>query len=178
MQPLVLVPAKEVWNFLASINEALKLDWGFTKTPNVSGFLISFSDDGQPRPRFLGTSRSRPEFERLEKSIPAEDPQDFNEISKGLAIGDENTQKFRTKVEMAYALSRPAKVRVKTKEQRKIEAKESKSTRAPAYPHRLIMNMKGGTGNYVEHKDIWVFANVKISGSLENHWIRHLPVLT
>lgn len=122
--PVILVPAKEVWSFLATINKELGLDWGFHKTPNVNGFLLNFPKDSPSRPRFLGISTSKWEFDQLQRHVPAEAPCDAEAVARGHQAGGEATSVFRRKVEMASALSKTSSRPMKAKEQRRMEAKE------------------------------------------------------
>ena len=133
--PVMLVRAKEVWEFLTIINKEIGLDWGFSRTANKDGFLLSFSGDGSPRPRFLGISNSKSDFDELSKRLPREHAHDTKVISEGLANGYESTRAFRRKVEMASALSKMNGKSSKSKELRRREAKESKAC-IHTYTHR------------------------------------------
>ena len=62
----MLIPAKEVDQFLREINTALGLALRF---PENEGFCIKFYDDGTPRPRRLGITMSRNQVRELEDAI-------------------------------------------------------------------------------------------------------------
>ena len=125
--PVIFIPAKEVWDFLVMINRELGLDWGFKRVPNLNGFLLCFDDVDNPRPRFLGVSTSKFEFELLQKSIPREHAEDSKLIDVGLASGYQTTRTFRRKLEMASALSKAQGKSSKAKELRRMQTRESEA---------------------------------------------------
>ena len=126
--PVIFIPAKEVWDFLVMINGELGLDWGFKRVPNLNGFLLRFDNADNPRPRFLGVSTSKSELEKLQRSIPREHAEDSKLIDIGLASAYQTTRAFRRRLEMASALSRVQGKSSKAKELRRMQAKEGKAS--------------------------------------------------
>lgn len=64
------MPAIEFRTLLAEINGKLDLRLKF---PDDPGFLISFLEDGSPRPRYLGCLSAENSFESMESQIPGPD---------------------------------------------------------------------------------------------------------
>ena len=100
-KPLVLVTGQEVSEALNQINNELKLDLKFPTVPNESGFMIDFEDDGQPSPRFLGTSYSKEDYSMLEQSIPEVDLKTGAKIYLEAEDRVPPTEAYRAKMESA-----------------------------------------------------------------------------
>ena len=118
---------------MGKINEELDVNWVIDKKENESGILVSFPDDGLPRPRYLGVVESKVVYDDYHKQLQAavedqdvaEDPMEAEAVSDGLEKEDIATSEFRKKIEMAAALSRQDPMSTKTKKARlRQEAKE------------------------------------------------------
>lgn len=81
------MPAAEVEEFLFEINSKLNLKLGFPHASIEPGFLMSFSTEGSPRPRYLGRLTTENDLDTMESKIlgpnfkqdgePALDPRSF-----------------------------------------------------------------------------------------------------
>ena len=82
------MPFGEVKALFDEINGALNLQCNFPDRPEYQGFLISFSDDGTPRPRFLGISSTRNTFTTMENNVPKKTPLANDQDAKSKEIFD------------------------------------------------------------------------------------------
>ena len=88
------MPAIEVRALLAEINGNLDLQLKFPDTP---GFLLSFLEDGSPRPRYLGCLSAENPLEEMESQIPGPDFKQEGEDK----IDPRSLEAFRKKIEAA-----------------------------------------------------------------------------
>ncbi|KAI9839010.1 MAG: hypothetical protein M1837_002297 [Sclerophora amabilis] len=100
-KPLLLVPSFQVQGFLNAINTALKTNLVFPYQSEQLGFLLKFTNDNTPLPRYLGLSKSRMEFQKLEKRVPQESFQLKDEPPQLLRPSDRSLAAFRKKMERA-----------------------------------------------------------------------------
>ena len=105
--------------FLDTINTTLDTQLVFPYESEEVGFLLRFSDDHTPRPRYLGRCISKMEFDKLESMIPDETfkPEGHSGMPKPT---DRSLAAFRTKIELALdATKTKSKAsRAKKKEER------------------------------------------------------------
>lgn len=115
---LLLLPAAEVEAFFSEINTELKMQLGFPDTEANRHFVLSFDQEGSPRPRYLGRIKSKQDLEELETKIPDPGPDSEDAIHPRLM------ESFREKMEAAVrAGKRSSKVSKETRKQQRIVAK-------------------------------------------------------
>ena len=120
-----MVPVKEIEGFLVGINITCHLKWELVKLERVDGLIIRFPDDCQPKPNFLGVSKCRQDYDRLQGMVPAPNESEESSLNKGLSAGDTGTEAFLEKLNMASTLLKNHRNSGKAKkEKRRIEAKE------------------------------------------------------
>lgn len=117
-KPLLLVPAAEVETFFSEINTELKMQLRFPDAEVNRHFVLSFDQEGIPRPRYLGLIKSKQDLEELENKIPDPGPNSEEAIDPRLM------ESFREKMEAAVrAGKRNSKVSKETRKQQRIVAK-------------------------------------------------------
>lgn len=121
--PLLLVLAAEVEAFFSEINTELKMQLGFPVTEANRHFVLSFDEDGSPRPRYLGRIKSKQDLEKLETKIPNPGPNSEDAMDTRLM------ESFREKMEAAVRTGkRSSKASKETRKQQRIVAKEMMCT--------------------------------------------------
>ena len=130
VKPLLLVPSGEVSILLQEINDKLGLHLDFPARSEERAFRIDFSDDGTPRPRFLGICTSRTSFDIMEKKIPPEDFTVKGEETKVDITDDRSYPAFKAKMELAVqATKNKSKA---SKEKKKITRVHQKHSMYPS----------------------------------------------
>lgn len=94
VKPLLLVPAIEFRALLAEINGNLDLQLRF---PDDPGFLLSFLENGSPRPRYLGCLSAENPLDGMESQIPGPDFKLEGEDE----VDPRSFETFRLKMEVA-----------------------------------------------------------------------------
>ena len=128
IKPLLLVPESEVRSLLEEINIDLDLQLSFPAPVHERGFLLNFPDDGQPRPRFLGTSSSQAEFKAMEQQVPTEESLVKGVSSVALATDDRSYEAFKTKMHAGVvAIQKKTKAAKDKKKLQRVHQKEGNS---------------------------------------------------
>ncbi|KAI9843863.1 MAG: hypothetical protein M1838_002420 [Thelocarpon superellum] len=114
-KPLLLLPAHQVDAFFELINTKLRTRLHFPEPSEEPGFLLHFSDDGTPRPRFLGRCNSKAGFEELEMMMPSEDFQPEPNQASGIQPSERSREAWRRKMEHAINATKNKKQAVRNK---------------------------------------------------------------
>ncbi|KAL8722581.1 MAG: hypothetical protein Q9225_000977, partial [Loekoesia sp. 1 TL-2023] len=96
-KPLILVPATEVQALFDDIKRELRLLVYFPKEERAPGFLLSFTEEGIPRPRYLG----RLDLENSLDDMEAKIPPFKHEVNGNHRLDDRSFAAFKKKMEEA-----------------------------------------------------------------------------
>ena len=113
-KPLLLIPKSEVEALFVEIYQTLGVYAGFPEVWYQSGFDIGFTEEGIPRPRYLGRFNNDCSLDDLEAMIPApgkavEEPQE---------VDDRSFPAFRRKMEEAILSGKNKNKAAKEKKRR------------------------------------------------------------
>ncbi|KAI9816462.1 MAG: hypothetical protein M1827_001594 [Pycnora praestabilis] len=103
VKPLVLIPSTQVTALIEEINTKFNCHLRFPRLPEEIGFLLTFSSDHTPRPRYLGQVRSRSKFDSMAELIPNASYQHPKEAIEGPLSppSDRSLAAFKKKMELA-----------------------------------------------------------------------------
>ena len=122
-----MVPAREFELLLSEINTDTGLELKVPSRAAACGFYVNFTDDGQPRPRFLGISSSKMAFNAMVKHTPAEDFLVKGTESLALSTDDRSYEAFKRKMEVALmATKAKAKASKEKKKAQRVQQKDGK----------------------------------------------------
>ncbi|KAL8727961.1 MAG: hypothetical protein Q9166_005726 [cf. Caloplaca sp. 2 TL-2023] len=96
-KPLILVPATEVQALFDDIKKELRLLVYFPSKEKEPGFLLSFIEEGIPRPRYLGRLDLEHSLDEMEAKIPAYE----HEANGEHRADDRSFAAFKKKMEAA-----------------------------------------------------------------------------
>ncbi|CZS95746.1 uncharacterized protein RCO7_08741 [Rhynchosporium graminicola] len=118
LQPILLVPTRQVDAFLKRINQ--KLDTALTvPSGGANGaFQVTFTNDGTPQPRYLGFSINNDMAESLRKNVP---PHYFKLDGEPGTVGtpsDRSLAAFRTKISLMTQAQKGKKIVNKEKQKK------------------------------------------------------------
>ncbi|KAL2074789.1 hypothetical protein VTL71DRAFT_8568 [Oculimacula yallundae] len=118
LQPILLVPTRQVTSFLQRINS--KLDTALAvPTGGANGsFQVTFTNDGTPQPRYLGFSINSEMAESLRNNVP---PHYFKLDGEPGAVGtpsDRSLAAFRTKIALMTQAQKGKKMVNKEKQKK------------------------------------------------------------
>ncbi|KAL8863540.1 MAG: hypothetical protein Q9178_000221 [Gyalolechia marmorata] len=119
-KPLILVPAAEVQALFDDIKKELRLLVYFPHEEQEPGFLLSFTEEGSPRPRYLGRFDLQHSLDDMEAKIPPYTYEDNGEQR----TGDRSFAAFKKKMEAAIEATKQ-----KSKHQRDRKKKERIGTK-------------------------------------------------
>ncbi|CAL8576314.1 hypothetical protein XPA_002202 [Xanthoria parietina] len=119
-KPLILVPATEVQDLFDDIKRELRLLVYFPKAEKEPGFLLSFKEEGIPRPRYLGRLDLDHSLDEMEARIPPYTDSDNGEHR----ADDRSFAAFKKKMEAAIEATKQ-----KSKNQRDRKKKERIGTK-------------------------------------------------
>ncbi|MCJ1284355.1 hypothetical protein MMC26_003686 [Xylographa opegraphella] len=126
IKPLLLVPESEVRSLLEEINNDLEIQLEFPARADERGFLLNFSDDGQPRPRFLGISSSQAAFKAIEQQVPTMESLVKGTESLALDTDDKSFAAFKMKMDLGHmATHKKAKANKEKKKFQRVQQKEA-----------------------------------------------------
>ncbi|MCJ1389545.1 hypothetical protein MMC18_002402 [Xylographa bjoerkii] len=126
IKSLLLVPESEVRALLSEINKELEIQLDFPARADERGFLLNFSDDGQPSPRFLGISLSQAAFKAMEKQVPTMESLVKGTASLALETDDKSYAAFKMKMDLAYmATQKKTKATKEKKKFQRVQQKEA-----------------------------------------------------
>ncbi|KAL8688136.1 MAG: hypothetical protein Q9224_004965, partial [Gallowayella concinna] len=114
-KPLILVPATEVQALFDDIKKELRLLVHFPKEEKEPGFLLSFTEKGIPRPRYLGRLDLEHSLDEMEAKIPPY----HHEQNGDTKTHDRSFAAFKKKMEAAIEATKQ-----KSKHQRDRKKKE------------------------------------------------------
>ncbi|PBP28596.1 QDE-2-interacting protein [Diplocarpon rosae] len=118
LQPIILVPTKQVEAFLARINRTLNTSLAVPSSGANGTFQVTFTNDGNPQPRYLGSSTQSKMAETLLKNVP---PHYYKLDSEPGAVGtpsDRSLAAFRAKIELMTAAQKGKKTANKEKQKK------------------------------------------------------------
>ncbi|MCJ1307140.1 hypothetical protein MMC25_000786 [Agyrium rufum] len=118
--PVFLVPAVEVKSFFDETEEASRVRLGFpAEDVRGQGFRTRFLDDGLPRPRFLGVSKSRLDFDTMGEYMPSPkhklDGEPILRVEGRDGKSDRSFAAFRIKIELMIQATKKKKAASKDK---------------------------------------------------------------
>ncbi|KAL8772954.1 MAG: hypothetical protein Q9209_001974 [Squamulea sp. 1 TL-2023] len=119
-KPLILVPATEVQALFDDIKKELRLLVYFPSEEKEPGFLLSFEEEGIPRPRYLGRLDFEHSLDEMEAKIPPYTPVENGEYR----VDDRSFAAFKKKMEAAIEATKQ-----KSKHQRDKKKKERIGTK-------------------------------------------------
>ncbi|KAL8847317.1 MAG: hypothetical protein Q9221_007633 [Calogaya cf. arnoldii] len=119
-KPLILIPATEVEALFDDIKKELRLLVYFPKEERDPGFLLSFEEEGLPRPRYLGRLDLEHSLDDMEAKIPSYTDKDYG----GHKADDRSFAAFKKKMEAAIEATKQ-----KSKHQRDKKKKERIGTK-------------------------------------------------
>jgi hypothetical protein len=115
-RPLFLIPASQVFDLIGKINDSLQIGLFFPLEATESGFLLEFQDDQTPRPRYLGHTMSRSDFETLQTMLSSTTFQSRNPRPAGYTkASKEALGEFKAKLDRAVDAGRNKTTAVKAK---------------------------------------------------------------
>ena len=121
-KPLILVRAEEVQALFDDIMHDLKLIVSFPKKNREPGFLLSFTEEGIPRPQYLGRLDQNHSLDDMEALIPRQQHVQYQPARPH----DRSFKAFREKMEAAVEASRrKAKAQREKKKKERIGVKQS-----------------------------------------------------
>ncbi|KAI4177197.1 MAG: hypothetical protein LQ343_000680 [Gyalolechia ehrenbergii] len=121
-KPLVLVPASEVQALFDDIKSELRLLVYFPSVEKEPGFLLSFTEKGIPRPRYLGRLDLEHSLDEMEAKIPPF----THEVNDNPRIDDRSFAAFKKKMEEAVqAMKQKSKFQKNKKKKERITLKQS-----------------------------------------------------
>ncbi|KAL8881635.1 MAG: hypothetical protein Q9192_007756 [Flavoplaca navasiana] len=119
-KPLILIPATEVQGLFDDIKKELRLLVYFPKEEKEPGFLLSFEEEGVPRPRYLGRFDLDHSLDEMEAKVPA-----YTDRDNGAHRPDDRSfAAFKKKMEAAIEATKQ-----KSKNQRDKKKKERIGTK-------------------------------------------------
>ncbi|KAK2630155.1 hypothetical protein QTJ16_000975 [Diplocarpon rosae] len=161
LQPIILVPTKQAEAFIAKISHTLSISLAIPSSGANGAFQVTFTNDGNPQPRYLGSSTESKMAETLLKNVP---PHYYKLDSEPGAVGtpsDRSLAAFRAKIELMTAAQKGKRTANKEKQkkeriekqqawhhsikrvQRYLGLRESNSSRLAAINESLKGNSSG-----------------------------------
>ncbi|KAI4124777.1 MAG: hypothetical protein LQ338_004636 [Usnochroma carphineum] len=113
-KPLILVPAHEVQALFDDIKLDLRLLVYFPKADKEPGFLLSFTENGIPLPRYLGRLDLEHSLDEMEAKIPPYKP----DLSGSHRLDDRSFAAFKKKMEDAIQATKQKSKSQKDKKKR------------------------------------------------------------
>ncbi|KAI9050016.1 hypothetical protein LZ554_006161 [Drepanopeziza brunnea f. sp. 'monogermtubi'] len=118
LQPILLVPTRQVTAFLDRINNALSINLSVPSGGANGSFQATFANDGNPQPRYLGFSINSKMAESLRNNVP---PHYYKLDGEPGAVGspsDRSLAAFRVKIELMTQAAKGKKTANKEKQKR------------------------------------------------------------
>ena len=115
---------------LQEINATLDLSLDFPVRAEERGFHLNFPEDGNPRPRFLGISASREQFNTMESRVPRQNFMLKENATLADEADDRSYNAFKLKMENAF-LSTKNRAKA-SKEKKKLQRVQQKDGRQPS----------------------------------------------
>ncbi|PVH86847.1 hypothetical protein DL98DRAFT_567142 [Cadophora sp. DSE1049] len=126
LQPILLVPTRQVESFLQRINQALGTSLALPTGGANGSFQVTFTNDGNPQPRYLGHSINSEMAESLRNNVP---PHYFKLDGESGAVGtpsDRSLAAFRTKIALMTQAQKGKKQASREKQKKeRIEKQQS-----------------------------------------------------
>ncbi|TVY43515.1 Uncharacterized protein LSUB1_G000356 [Lachnellula subtilissima] len=116
--PILLVPAKQLQDFLELINSDLNTSLAMPARGANGTFMVSFEDDGTPRPRYLGRTANKEAAETLRNNIPPTYYKPKNEPKSTVTPTPQALAAFKAKLELMNAAQKGKKNWSKEKSKR------------------------------------------------------------
>ena len=113
--PILLVPAKQLQDFLELINRSLSTSLAMPSNGANGTFMVSFENDGTPRPRYLGRSTNKEAAESLRNNIPPTYYKPMNEPKSTVTPTEQALEAFKAKLELMNAAQKGRKTVSKEK---------------------------------------------------------------
>lgn len=121
-KPLILVPASEVQALFDDIKTELRLLVYFPSADKEPGFLLSFTEEGIPRPRYLGRLDLEYSLDEMEAKIP---PFEIG-VNGNHRVNDRSFEAFKKKMEQAVqATKQKSKTQRDKKKRERVTLKQS-----------------------------------------------------
>ena len=121
-KPLILIPATEVQELFDDIKRELRLLVYFPNKEREPGFLLSFNQEGIPRPKYLGRLDLEHSLDEMESKIPPYVP----DVNGKQRINDRSFAAFKKKMEEAIqATKQKSKFQKDRKKKERISGKQS-----------------------------------------------------
>ncbi|KAJ5625841.1 hypothetical protein N7510_002150 [Penicillium lagena] len=179
-RPLLLVPALQAKALLTQINAFYHCQLCF-EPRDQRGLLLSFPNDGTPRPIYLDKSTSRHAKEQLELSIPAQ-PDNWGEwVNK---CDPEAAKAFEMKVEAAIEAIKQKKRATAKKLQKQFEIEQEWRNRLQLtiahFGLRPPIQEAGGEKQYLPPVNVyrpvpWPFEDEPIFIAIDIEWNERIP---
>ncbi|TVY54585.1 Uncharacterized protein LSUE1_G009553, partial [Lachnellula suecica] len=109
LQPILLVPAKQFQDFLEVINRSLSTSLAMPSGGKNGAFMVSFENDGTPRPRYLGRTTNEEAAETLRNNIPPTYYKPKNEPASTVTPTEQALAAFKAKLELMNAAQKGKK---------------------------------------------------------------------
>ncbi len=126
LQPILLVPTQQVESFLQRINLAIGTALTLPTGGANGSFQVTFTNDGNPQPRYLGYSDNSEMAESLRHNVP---PHYFQLDGEPGAVGtpsDRSLAAFRTKIALMTQAQKGKKQASREKQKKdRIEKQQS-----------------------------------------------------
>ena len=123
-QPILLIPTKQLQRFLSDINRKLKIYLTIPTGGVNGGFVVTFENDGTPRPRYLGRSKNREMADSLKHNAPPSYYKLDNESDVSSIPSERSLAAFRAKIEFINQAQRGKKLAHKEKQKTERIAKQ------------------------------------------------------
>ncbi|TVY13160.1 Uncharacterized protein LARI1_G008062 [Lachnellula arida] len=107
--PILLVPAKQFQDFLELINRSLSTSLAMPSGGSNGTFMVSFENDGTPRPRYLGRTANKEAAETLRNNIPPTYYKPKNEPKSTVTPTPQALEAFKAKLELMNAAQKGKK---------------------------------------------------------------------
>ncbi|KAL5326879.1 hypothetical protein ACEPPN_004568 [Leptodophora sp. 'Broadleaf-Isolate-01'] len=118
LQPILLVPTRQVESFLKRINQKLHTSLTLPTGGANGSFQVTFNNDGTPQPRYLGRSVNNEMAESLRNNVP---PHYFKLNGEPGAVGtpsDRSLAAFRAKIALMTQAQKGKKTASKEKQKK------------------------------------------------------------
>ncbi|KAH7360579.1 hypothetical protein BKA65DRAFT_188777 [Rhexocercosporidium sp. MPI-PUGE-AT-0058] len=118
LQPILLVPTRQVESFLQRINQTLHTGLTLPSGGANGSFQVTFTNDGTPQPRYLGYSVNSEMAESLRNNVP---PHYFKLNDEPGAVGtpsDRSLAAFRAKIALMSQAQKGKKIVSKEKQKK------------------------------------------------------------
>ncbi|TVY47590.1 Uncharacterized protein LOCC1_G002330 [Lachnellula occidentalis] len=116
--PILLVPAKQLQDFLELINSSLNTSLAMPSGGSNGTFMVSFENDGTPRPRYLGRTATKEAAETLRNNIPPSYYKPKNEPKSTVTPTPQALEAFKAKLGLMNAAQKGKKSGSKEKSKR------------------------------------------------------------